>query len=100
MSSRQLSADYRFTLKQKSGQSIDLVQLHREKRQTSDHYQSIIGKTEEEQKKSVTPTVIFFSDGSYTPFVLQIANSQFRELRSTLIGDGVNEIVQESELKR
>lgn len=100
LSTRQLSADYRFTLKQKSGQSIDLVQLHREKRQQSDHYQSIIGKTEAEQKQSVTPTVIFFSDGTYTPFVLQIANSQQRELRTTLIGDGINEIQLESEVKR
>lgn len=99
LSARKLAAEYRFTMKQ-SGQQMDLAKLHQEKRALSDHYQSIIGKTEEEQKQSVLPQIIFFSDGTYTPFDLTITHTQHQTLNAVLVGDGVSAVINSEEATR
>lgn len=96
LTERQLSGDYRFLLNLQ-GQVLDLVQLHQEKRKNGDDYQSIIGKTEQSQE-SIKPDLLFFSDGSYSPFTLKLQHSTLQELQGSVGGDGINEIlVQEHE---
>lgn len=97
LTKRQLSNDYQLLLKQ-GEKAIDLAQLHRDKRQMSDHYQSIIGKTDAEKKQAVRPVVIFYSDGTYTPFNLTV--NGLNRLQATVVGDGVNEIVQAQDMRR
>lgn len=71
-----------------SGDKVDLVRLYKETYKVSDKLDNWL--TEEKPKKKLpVPSLVFFSDGQYTPFKLEVSNSRVKDLVYTLEGDGL-----------
>lgn len=84
-----------------SGARVDLVKI----------YKDALGKTEQldnwltagdkpSKTKSVPPVLIFFSDGHYTPFRLQVSSSRVKGRAYVITGDGLGSVrMQEADSK-
>lgn len=74
-----------------SGERVDLTRIYKEAYKTSDKLDNWL--TEEKPKKKLpAPLLIFFSDGHYTPFLLQLTNPYVKNFVYVIEGDGLGDI--------
>ncbi len=71
-----------------SGDRVDLARVYKEAYKTSDKLDNWLTE-EKPKKKSLVPLLIFFSDGHYTPFSLQISSSHVKDFSYIIQGDGL-----------
>jgi general secretion pathway protein H len=74
-----------------SGDRVDLARVYKEAYKKSDKLDNWLTE-EKPKKKSPVPLLIFFSDGHYTPFSLQISSSHVKEFVYVIEGDGLGGI--------
>lgn len=74
------------------GERVDLVRLYKDAYKTSDKLDNWL--TEEKPKKKIlAPSLVFFSDGHYTPFRLRLVNPLVKDSVYIIEGDGLGDIV-------
>lgn len=74
-----------------SGERVDLARIYKEAFKTSGKLDNWL--TEDKPKKKLpVPSLVFFSDGHYTPFHLQLSNPHVKEFVYVIEGDGLGGI--------
>ena len=71
-----------------SGDRVDLTRIYKEAYKTSDKLDNWLTE-EKPKKKSPVPLLVFFSDGHYTPFSLQITSPHVKDFSYIIEGDGL-----------
>lgn len=74
-----------------SGDRVDLARVYKEAYKKSDKLDNWLTE-DKPKKKSPVPLLIFFSDGHYTPFSLQISSPHVKEFVYVIEGDGLGGI--------
>jgi len=72
------------------GAPVDIRKIYKDaqgKSESLDNWLTTDDKKTAKRNKN-TPTLIFFSDGHYTPFRLQVGNKQLKDTVFSIVGDG------------
>lgn len=74
-----------------SGERVDLARIYKEAYKKSDKLDNWLTE-DKPAKKSVVPSLVFFSDGHYIPFSIELSSEHVKDFVYVIEGDGLGAV--------